>query len=177
MRTYDWNPLDVGLWYGLTYLAVGPIGAVFGGWWCDRLTAKGRLDAPLRVAAFGYIGTGVFGGLAPLMPSAELALLVFAPAIFMSTIPFPLAGTAMQLIAPNQIRGQLTALYMTIINVVGLGLGPMVVGLFTDFVFMDEGDVRYSLAIVNAFCAPAAFLFLMLGFKHYAALRRAQPQA
>ncbi|MFN3231330.1 MAG: spinster family MFS transporter [Alphaproteobacteria bacterium] len=175
IRTYEWTPLDVGLWYGLTYLAVGPAGAIFGGWWCDRLTKQGHLDAPLRVAAFGYVGSGLFGGLAPLMPSAELALLVFAPAIFMSTIPYPMAGTALQLIAPNQIRGQLSALYMTVINVVGLGLGPMIVGLFTDFVFMDEGDVRYSLAIVNAFCAPAACLFLVLGFKHYAALRQATP--
>lgn len=73
LRTYGWQPGEIGLWYGLIYLTFGTTGAIFGGWLSDRLMARGVLDAPLRVAAFGYLGTCVFGGLAPLMPSPELA--------------------------------------------------------------------------------------------------------
>jgi len=73
----------------------------------DRLAARGVLDAPLKVAAYGFVGCGVFGALAPLMPSAELALVMLAPAIFLSNTPYACAGTAIQQIMPN--RAQETA--------------------------------------------------------------------
>lgn len=172
IRVYEWQPGQIGLWYGLIYLAFGTTGALFGGWLCDRLTARGVLDAPLRVAAFGYVGTGLFGGLAPLMPTPELALALFIPATFLGTLPFPLAGISIQLVTQNRLRGQMSALYMLVINVVGLGLGPLIVGLFTDFVFTAPSDVRYSLALVNAVAAPVAMIFLLIACKGYRSLRR-----
>lgn len=175
IRVYDWQPGQIGLWYGLIYLAFGTTGALFGGWLCDRLTARGVLDAPLKVAAFGYVGTGVFGGLAPLMPAPELALALFVPATFLATLPYPLAGTSIQLVTPNRLRGQMSALYMLVINVVGLGLGPVIVGAFTDFLFTEPSDVRYSLAIVNAVAAPLAFVFLLAACRGYRALRQEAP--
>ncbi|MFM7121288.1 MAG: MFS transporter, partial [Gammaproteobacteria bacterium] len=137
----------------------------------DRLMARGVTDAPLRVAAIGYLGTAVFGGLAPLMPTPELALLLFAPATFLGTLPFPLAGTAIQLITPGHLRGQISALYLTVINIVGLGLGPVVVGAFTDYLFTEPADVRYSLAIVNAAAAPVASALLGASLVGYRVLR------
>ncbi len=172
IRVYEWQPGQIGLWYGLIYLSFGTSGALFGGWLCDRLTVRGVKDAPLRVAAYGYFGTMFFGGLAPLMPTPELALLLSAPATFMGTLPYPLAGTAIALITPNQLRGQVTALYMLVINLVGLGMGPMLVGVFTDFVFTQPEDVRYSLAIINAGAAPLAVLLLILALPSYRRLRR-----
>lgn len=172
IRTYEWQPGQIGLWYGLIYLTFGTTGALFGGWLCDRMTAKGVLDAPVKVAGFGYLGTGLFGGLAPLMPTPELALALFIPATFLATLPFPLAGTSIQLITPNRLRGQVTALYMLVINVVGLGLGPLIVGAMTDFVFTEPADVRYSLAIVNAVAAPLALVLLLGACSGYRALRQ-----
>lgn len=171
IRTYDWAPGQIGLYYGLIFLSFGTTGALFGGWLTDRLTVRGVTDAPLRVAAFGYLGVMVFGGLAPLMPTPWLALALLAPATFMGTLPYPMAGTAIQLITPNRLRGQMSALYMLVINVVGLGLGPLIIGLFSDFVFTDRTGVRYSLALVNFVCAPLACVFLMLAFPHFRQLR------
>lgn len=171
IRTFGWSAGDIGVAYGLLYLVLGPAGALLAGTLCDRMTARGVLDAPLKVAAWGYLGTGFFGGIAPLMPSGELALAMFAPAMLMSTMPFPMAGTAIQLVTPNALRGQVSALYMLVINLVGLGLGPLIVGLFNDLVFTDQSGVRYSLASVNAACAPLAFLLLFAGFRSYRRLR------
>jgi hypothetical protein len=66
----------------------------------------------------------------------------------------------------------MSALYMLVINVVGLGLGPLIVGLFTDFLFTAPSDVRYSLALVNAVAAPVAMIFLLTACKGYRSLRR-----
>jgi MFS family permease len=170
-RSYGWNPGQVGLGFGLVVLVFGTAGAYFGGWMSDRLAARGYLDAPLRVAAFGFVGCGLFGGLAALMPSAPAALLLLAPAIFLSNTPYACAGTSIQLIIPNRARAQVTAIYITLITLVGLGVGPLVVGLMTDLVFQNPADIRYSLAIVVSFPAPIMFALMLLALRPYRALR------
>ena len=170
-RTFDFNPREAGLSFGLIVLTFGTAGAFFGGWMTDRLARRGHLDAPLKVAAFGFIGCGVFGGLAPLMPSPQWALALLAPAIFLSNTPYACAGTSIQLIVPNRARAQVTALYITLITLVGLGVGPTVVGLMTDYIFKNPADIRYSLAIVVAVPAPIMFALLALAWRPYRVLR------
>ncbi|QTD57268.1 spinster family MFS transporter [Parasphingorhabdus cellanae] len=174
IRVYDWSAGDVGYYYGIVFLIFAPLGALIGGTLSDRLTAKGYKDAPLRVAAFGYIGAGLFGGIAPLMPNGTAALACFAPAILLTTLPYPLAGTAIQLITPNNLRGQVTALYMLVINMVGLGLGPLIVAVFSDLVFVEADGIRYSLAIVSAACAPLAFFCLLKAMPHFRKIRASE---
>ncbi|WP_194744404.1 spinster family MFS transporter [Thermaurantiacus tibetensis] len=172
-RAYQWTPAEVGLGYGLVTLLLAPLGALAAGRLCDMLAARGVTDAPLRVAAFGYLGTGLFGGLAPLMPSGELALAMFAPSVFLGTMPYPMAATALQLATPNELRGQVSALYMLVINTVGLGLGPVIVGALSDQLFTGPDGVRYGLALVNAACAPLAMAALLLALRPYRAIRAA----
>ena len=50
---------------------------------------------------------------------------------------------------PNEFRGQISALYLFTIGVIGGGLGPVAVGLFTDYAFHDEAMLRYSLVVVT----------------------------
>ncbi len=51
--------------------------------------------------------------------------------------------------------------------VVGLGLGPFSVAVFTDFVFDDESRLYQSLASVSAIAVPLSGLILFLSLKHY----------
>ena len=143
MRSYGWNPAQVGLGFGLILMTCGMSGAFFSGWLTDRLTRRGLIDAPLLVAGYGFVACGCFGAAGALMPSAPLALAFFAPAIFLSNMPFACAATAIQLIIPNRARAQVSALYITITTLVGLTIGPMVIGLMTDHLFRDPADVRY----------------------------------
>ncbi len=170
-RSCGWTPGELGLGLGLIVLSFGTGGAYFGGWMTDRLSRRGYLDAPLRVAAFGFIGCGALGGLAPLMPSGLLALALLGPAVFLSSTPYACAGTSIQLVIPNRARAQVTALYIMLITLVGLGVGPAVVGMMTDHVFRNPADIRYSLAIVVALPAPLMFTLLALAWRPYRALR------
>lgn len=172
-RTYGWNPAQVGLGFGLVVIVFGTSGVFFAGWLTDRLAARGVLDAPLKVAALGFIGCGVLGALAPLMPSAPLALALLGPALFLANMPYPCAGAAIQLIVPNRARGQVTALYITVTTLVGLTIGPTIVGMMTDYVFRDPGHIRYSMSILVAVSAPLMFVLIQLARPHYRALRAA----
>jgi MFS family permease len=171
IRVFGWTAAEIGLAYGLLYMVFGMGGVFFGGWLCDRLTARGMLDAPLKVAAYGFAGFGLLGTLAPLMPTPTLSLILFAPAIFLLTMPYPLAGAAIQFVTPNRMRGQTSAVYLTIINLVGLGVGPILVGLFTDYLFTGPSDIRYSISVVNFVSAPAAAILLLMAAKPYRKLR------
>lgn len=175
-RSHGLNSAQVGLAFGLIVLICGTGGAFFGGWMSDRLARRGHLDAPLKVAAFGFVGCGVFGVLATLMPSATAALLLLAPAIFLSNTPYACAGTSIQLIIPNRARAQVSAIYITLITLVGLGVGPVVVGLMTDFVFNeDPTGIRYSMAIVVGLPAPVMFTLLLAACRPYRELRGGTP--
>jgi MFS family permease len=155
----------------LIVLFCGTAGVFFAGWLSDQLALRGRLDAQLRVAAYGYVGCGLFGALAPLMPTAPAALAMLAPAIFFSNMPYSCAGTAIQLIIPNRARAQVTAIYVTFTTLVGLVVGPIVIGLMTDHVFRDPADVRYSLAIVVGIAAPAMVVLILTALRPFRALR------
>jgi MFS family permease len=171
IRVYHWSPAHVGFWLGVLYLSFGIAGGITAGWVTDRLSARGVRDAPLRVAAFGFVGCSLFGALAPLMPTPWLTLMLLGPTLFMISAPYPCAATALQLLFPNQLRSQISGLYLMFITLIGLGLGPLLVGLFTDLIFSSPTDVRYSLAIVTAAAGPIMMTLLLLACRPFRELR------
>ena len=70
-------------------------------------------------------------------------------------------------IMPNRLRGQATAIYFFVISLAGIGLGPTIVAIFTDFVFGDPAAVRYSLLIVPTIGFSLGALFFLLARKPY----------
>ena len=76
-------------------------------------------------------------------------------------------NAAIQSVTPNQMRGQVTALYLFVFTVIGQGLGPSFISFFTDFVIRDESNIRLSMAVTAAFMTPIAALIIWLGVKPY----------
>jgi MFS family permease len=150
----------VGLVYGTVMLIFAPAGALTAGAFSDYLSSRGCKDASLRTALIGCLCLIPFAVAAPLSPNPTIALCLLAPLSFFASSPYPLAGAAIQLIAPNRMRGQLTALFLLVINLVGLGFGPLLIGVLTDYVFANESQLHYSLAGVAAITLPVAALLL-----------------
>lgn len=171
IRVHHWTPAQIGLWLGLQYLTFGIGGGIFAGFLNDHLARRGMLDAPLKVAAYGFVGVSVLGGLAPLMSSPWVALALLGPVHFMVSIPFSCAATSLQLILPNELRSQVSGLYISLITIVGLVIGPVLVALITDQVFDGPSDVRYSMALVIAVAGPIMFACLLAACKAYRRLR------
>jgi MFS family permease len=167
IRSFGWTPAQIGLWVGLGYLLLGPLGAWVAGRWCDRMTARGIADAPLRVAGTSALISGLLSAISPVMPTAELALALLLLSVPFGTMAFPMAGTAIGLITPNRLRGQVSAVYMLVINAVGLGLGPVIVGALSDTVFTGADGVRYGLALVNLATAPLAIGLIWMALAPY----------
>jgi MFS family permease len=167
IRTFGWQASDAGYAFGLLVLTVGTSGTLFGGIWSDYLFARRRLDANMRVGIYAGIGILVFGALAPLMPTAALALVCLAPTVFFLAFSVGLAPAAASFISPNQFRGQAIALYLFATNLIGLGIGPTIVAVLTDYVFGDPAALKYSLSVFSVAIATLAILTLLWGIGRY----------
>lgn len=167
IRTYGWSAAHTGIVFGTVTGIFGSLGIVFGGRLADWLAKRGRRDATMRVGMFGAIAALPFGVLYTLAGTPELATVLLVPAVFCLAMPFGVAPAAIQEIMPNSMRSQASALYLFVVNLVGLGLGPTAVALVTDYVFHDDKALRYSLLIVTAAAEVCAILLLASGLKHY----------
>jgi MFS family permease len=167
VRTYGWTVPQIGFLNGLILLTISPLGLLTGGWLAERYARKGHDDANMRVVLIATVASLPVTILYPLMPTPELALTGAALVQFIVSLGIGPGNAALQIITPNQMRGQVSAMYMFIFNIVGYGLGPTAVALFTDYVFHAESALRYSLTAVAAITAPLAVLIVWYGLKPY----------
>jgi hypothetical protein len=105
--------------------------------------------------------------LGPLAPTATLALWAAVPIVFFLNSYFAVCIAAVQLITPNQMRAQVSALLLFMTNLFGLALGPSAVAAITDFAFADDQALKYSLAVLPVIVCPLAALLVGRGLKHY----------
>src|SRR5262245_3697137 len=146
-RTHDWTKKQAGLTLGLISLVTGLLGAYLGGRLCDYWQRRGKTDAPLRVGVLATASAGFFFSLAMLMPALKWQLGFLVPAFFFLAVPIGSSYASLQLILPNQARGQVGALQVFTLNLFGLILGPFLPGFFNDYLFHDPKMVGLSLAL------------------------------
>ncbi|MGG2399342.1 spinster family MFS transporter [Pseudomonas sp. SH1-B] len=167
IRTYGWDAGQVGIVYGSIVAVFGCLGIVFGGRLADWMAKRGRSDANMRVGLYAALGALPMVVLFPLMDSAFWASVLMAPTVFCLSMPFGVAPAAIQEIMPNSMRGQASAIYLFVITLVGLGIGPTAVALVTDFVFADDAALRYSLLIVTTLAVLSSITLLAKSLKPY----------
>jgi MFS family permease len=167
IRTYGWDAGQVGIVYGCIVAVFGCLGIVFGGRLADWMAKRGRSDANMRVGLYAALGALPLVVLFPLMETAFWASVLLAPAVFCLSMPFGVAPAAIQEIMPNSMRGQASAIYLFVITLIGLGVGPTAVALVTDFVFADDNALRYSLLIVTTLAVLMSIILLAKSLKPY----------
>ncbi|HEY7378644.1 MAG TPA: MFS transporter [Steroidobacteraceae bacterium] len=166
-RTYGWDPARYGIIQGSMLLVLAPIGALAGGFLAEWFAKRGRDDANLRVV---FIGTALhvpFAMAYALMPNPYLAILVYALNYTTISMVAGPQNAALQVIVPNEMRGQITALFLFCFGMIGLALAPLMVASLTQYVFGAEDQLRYSIATIHIVLAPLATWFFWKGLKPY----------
>jgi MFS family permease len=167
VRTHEWSLADVGLRYGLAVIVFGSGGIIFGGQLADWMTRKGYTAAKMRVGLLAVLIHLPVGILFPLVTNDWLAFVILCPAVFAIGMPFGVAPAAIQEMMPNQMRGQAAALYLFVVNLIGMGFGPFAVGWITDYVLKDESRLNVSLAITNVSANVVAIVLLYFGIGQF----------
>ncbi|MND87909.1 L-galactonate transporter [compost metagenome] len=160
MRKFGLAPSETGYILGLIVLLANTSGVFCGGWLIDWLAKRGYTDAPIRTGVIGAIGMAVPAVLFTQVSDLGLSLALLVPAMFFASFPMPASTAAMQILPPNQMRAQISALFLLISNLIGLGLGTTLVALLTDKVFQAPVMVGASISVLN-FCAVVLVLALL----------------
>ena len=160
MRVHGLEIGEVGLYIGLCLLICGPGGSFAGAALSNDFAKLGVSDAQLRISAVGSLLLGLFGALSAGLDNTQLSIAAAAAAIFFMGLPAGLNGATLQTITPPHFRGQAGASFMLIGNILGLGFGPLLVALLTDYVFMDQSMVHYSLQVFALTTMPLSAILL-----------------
>ena len=158
IRVHGLTLTEAGLILGLVGTSGALLGAVGGGILCDKLASR---DArwQLRVPSIGAALSVLFLGLFLLWPESqlwrlgELRVPVAVAFLFLGAVvsSFWIGPTyaAVQALAPDHLRSQASALLLLLLNLIGFGLGPMMVGALSDLLANDfaQNSVRYAMVI------------------------------
>ncbi|MGB0522693.1 MAG: spinster family MFS transporter [Flammeovirgaceae bacterium] len=173
-RNFGIETLEIGLKYGIIIAIFGTLGVIAGGKIADWLSGKGYADAKIRMGIVAILAVLPFASTLFWISSANAVFLLLIPITFFSSFPLGAGSASLQEAVPNEMRGLSSAVYVFITNLIGLGLGPLLVGVVTDYVFTDEKLVGLSLVVVAAFALIISLSTLLLAMQPYRTLLKAR---
>ena len=146
IRSHGMSLTEVGLALGLIAGISGAIGTFLGGFLADKLGVR-----DVR----WYLWIPMLGGLGSLLPAyytllgdnKTLIIAAMVPSQILSTLYLgPCIATCHNLVSPG-MRAMASAILFFVLNMIGLGLGPLAVGLLSDTFAAPFGEenLRYAM--------------------------------
>lgn len=149
-RTHGLPLPHIGLYLAVVVGLLGALGTWAGGVLADRL-GRTKPELRLRFVAITILIAKPFAVLFYLLDSTAIALIIFIiPAIVGAMFTGPTFAHVYSKLAAEQ-RAMATAIMMFILNLVGLGIGPVLVGFISDMFSASQGQnsLRFALAIIQ----------------------------
>lgn len=165
IRTYGWDEAQIGAVMGPLLLVSQLAGIFLGGFFVEWM-AKRYKDANVRSATILFGLVTICSILSPLMPTGETSLAVMALAGLFGLAGAVPQNAAIQRIAPNEIRGQVTAIYLFMFTFFG-AMGSFVIGVVAQRVVGHEEDLWKALVITSATLLPLATFLMWRGIRPY----------
>jgi hypothetical protein len=142
IRSYGWSATQAGTAYGLVVIICGITGVVMGGALGDYAVARGCVTGRLLVMAIASLTAVPFAMAATLVTDARLSVLLLIPVTLLTTMSLGILPSAQQAIVHSRMRGMTASLGVLMVNLIGLGLGPTIIALGTDYGFHDPRMLR-----------------------------------
>ncbi len=149
VRSHALGTAEIGAWLAVLTGIIGGVGTFAGGWLTDRLGERDRrwyfwLPAIGTLAATPFVPAVFFASTA----TGAFALFA-APAFFVALGVAPIYAMTQGLAKPR-MRALAAALMLFVINLLGMGAGPQIVGLLSDVFAPELGQdaLRWAIASV-----------------------------
>ncbi len=176
IRNFDLSIGQTGPAVGALVLVFATSGILVGGWLADRLVVRGYADGAMRVGVVAGLGCVPFALLTLTVSSVTGILALYGPLLFFSSFGFGAAAAALQQVTPNRLRALVSSIYLFILNLIALGMGPTITASITDYVFHDVHAVGLSIATVAIISGSLSAFILRLGLKPFRAEASVQAQ-
>jgi MFS family permease len=143
---------------------IGGVGTFFGGWLADRLARRDQ-------RAYAWLTAGVKIGIAPfvfwfyLEDDLTTICLLLAFIAFLGGFYLSVSFAMTQTLLPPASRALGAAILLFCINIIGLGLGPFMVGVLSDMFSGQYGtdSLRYALISVSLINIWGAWHYFIAG--------------
>jgi sugar phosphate permease len=164
VRSHGMGTAELGLWLGLIFGVSGIVGMLLGGyvvgrWYSNNPRGQMRLSAILIALLVPcYV-------LFLLLPLRHQALLTLIPLMIVFSFIFGPTFALMQRLVANEMRATSLAVVMLLANLIGMGLGPQVVGVLSDIFepFKGIDSLRYAMLSISFVALWSAYHFWRSG--------------
>jgi len=173
-RSLGLSVTQVALWVAPVAAIMGTASALGGGWLANRLAARRGVHAQswlvLAMKALGLPLTFLFYAL----DDAWAAVPVYWASLLLTQSYLGPSFAMIQGLAPVRMRALWAAITLLVINLIGLGLGPTLVGAVSDALRPAHGEesLRYAMLCLGALTPLALWHYWRAG-----AILRAREQA
>lgn len=165
-RIHGWEPQKAGVVFGLIITVFATLGVLTGGRYADYLSKKGVVNAKIKAGFLG-MSIAVVCTIGLLMSDPNIGLIFISLFCFFAAFPYGSATAAIQEVAPNNMRAVFSAFFLFVVNIIGLGLGPLLVGLLNDALFHDPLKIQYSIFITQFIGCVVSAGLLFVGLKPF----------
>ncbi|WP_375195368.1 spinster family MFS transporter [Sphingobium sp.] len=159
-RAHGMAPAEIGLQFGLITGLLGSFGLLAAGLISDRLARRDVIDAPVRVVMGSIIIQLPLLVSAFLASDRTIALVLIALGMTATSMIGGLQAATLQILVPADMRGRLTAIYLLCVNLAGMGIGPLLVGLLSEHVYGGATGLGKALATISGLALALALTML-----------------
>jgi MFS family permease len=164
IRSHGMSTAEIGKWLGLIIGVAGGVGISLGGYLADRW---GRRDVRgyVWIVAAALLASLPFSIAAFLAPSSTQALLLLIVPVLLGNFYQGTTFSQTQGLVGLRMRAVAAGVLLFILNIVGLGAGPLVVGLIADLLVPRFGadSLRYALLVCSVVNVWAAAHYYVAG--------------
>lgn len=160
IRTHGVGTAELGLWFGLLGGLSGAAGISFGGyaaarWFPNDESGQLRMIAGVIALLCPLLGATLF---LPHKYSALAAMLAFLTVLSFFFAP---VYSLLQRLVADEMRATALALVTMFIHLIGMGLGPQLVGLLSDLLAprLGAGSLRAAMLLVSLVAFGSSYYF------------------
>jgi MFS family permease len=139
IRAHDLSQSQTGMLMAVLFGISGAIGALVAGKWFDRLSIRG-FQYGMRMLAIVPFFTIPFFIMGLLADNLTTAILLFIIPGFAANYVIGPTIAMIQTLSPVHMRAVSSAIKMLCLNLIGMGIGPLLVGLLSDLLTPRYGE-------------------------------------
>ncbi len=175
IRFFDLTAPQAGVAVGSITLLAAPLGHLSGGALTDWFQKRRWRSPAAPVIVIGMAGAIPSVALFAMSDKLSLSFAAYGLLTFFVTLAAPASLAGLQMLAPDRLRGILTSVFLAVVTLVGIGIGPALVGLSTDLAGgpLQLGKALMILIVCVAAIAIALALASRRPFERTAALTAA----
>lgn len=165
MRSHAMRTTELGMWLGLIFGLAGIVGILLGG----HVTAKWLAHderAQMRLCALTIAATVPCYILFLTVPHKYPALLALIPLAVVCNFFFGPTFALLQRLVSDQMRATMLAVVMLLANLIGMGIGPQLVGVLSDLLEPAAAvdSLRYAMLMMSLVSLWSAYHFWRAGW-------------